>query len=51
MVQLGEPTTMPALPPASPVLPSSTCALSMARGVARASASASRTDKPPRQSR
>jgi DNA-binding transcriptional LysR family regulator len=48
MVQLGEPPMMPALPPASPILPS-TCALSMARGVARATASASRTDKPPRQ--
>lgn len=54
----GENPVLPPLPALSPVSPHPptaslppTCALSMAQGVARASASAGRTDKPPRQSR
>jgi len=50
MAQHGDPPAMPAMPPASPVMPSAaTCALSMAPGVARATASAGRKDTPPRQ--
>jgi DNA-binding transcriptional LysR family regulator len=49
MEPLGDPPTMPASPPASPVSPPVTCALSRARDVARATASAGRTDTPPRQ--
>lgn len=49
MEPLGDPPTMPALPPVAPVSPPVTCALSRAPGVARATASAGRTDMPPRQ--